>query len=425
MQVTAACIRLSATRSLPRSRAGPTSLTGRIGTSCLSQSPVFDHHRFSGEHSSGDVAKTPPSTVHTQTRSSGLQSVSEETDDDAFNETSTAAEAKGKKGERQTNRTQEPGGVSDATSSRKMEEATRAPDSNGQVESLLGTDPQVNSEERGEESDRMTRLDEGLSNGQALPGTVDEFMAVRESYSKPQQFMTEPTELTESSLDKSDIGTPGESTSESTNTAIGTQKSTASTADSGFYTNQTSSVTRATIVSQFSSGATSEGSEIVCDEDLPSVVPPSLPEKERRHSTPGTMTSGITDGAEAQARPKLGASAVTEVETRGQVQLEAAPKTGKKRYTAPQAQLRSSGSLEEPRIRYNWSPRLGGGMSPGYDSLGTSLPGGYGDQDDPTFEIWTASSDAHHSVATVIEYNGKFTSVEVSVLHKLARSLFS
>ena len=34
-------------------------------------------------------------------------------------------------------------------------------------------------------------------------------------------------------------------------------------------------------------------------------------------------------------------------------------------------------------------------------------------EDEPAYEIWVASSDAHHSVVTVIEYGGKFNNVEV------------
>ncbi len=39
----------------------------------------------------------------------------------------------------------------------------------------------------------------------------------------------------------------------------------------------------------------------------------------------------------------------------------------------------------------------------------------YSDDDGLTYELWVCSSDAHHSTASVMEYSGRFTSVEVHI----------
>lgn len=37
----------------------------------------------------------------------------------------------------------------------------------------------------------------------------------------------------------------------------------------------------------------------------------------------------------------------------------------------------------------------------------------FSDDEQPTFELWVATSNARHSVATIIDYSGKFTDIEV------------
>ncbi len=44
-------------------------------------------------------------------------------------------------------------------------------------------------------------------------------------------------------------------------------------------------------------------------------------------------------------------------------------------------------------------------------------PSSFSDDEQPTFELWVATSNARHSVATIIDYSGKFTNIEVTTLH--------
>lgn len=41
----------------------------------------------------------------------------------------------------------------------------------------------------------------------------------------------------------------------------------------------------------------------------------------------------------------------------------------------------------------------------------------FSDDEQPTFELWVATSNARHSVATIIDYSGKFTNIEVTITH--------
>ncbi len=410
------------------------SSTIRTSTSATSQSPVLDQLRSSSDRSSSDVVKTPPSTVQIQTRSSGLHSVTEETADDNFVYTFPGAESRN--GELNQSGTDgrscdqalgdmctlhvkdQLGDVNQAVIDQETGKPTAAVGNDLPGKPLGRSSPSM--EQNGKEDGIMDHSksigEEPSSDGG--PTSAGEPGATVELHLEPGSPTAEPTQrLQESYLDERDLGA-----SASTSAAKESQKSTVSnafsTADSGFYTNQTASGIRSTITSQFIVGALSVGSEMdrcVCDEDLPSVAPPSPPQRERRHSTPSVFTSGITGETEAQPRPKPEAPPVTEKETKAQNRLEAVTNVGKgkRRYTAPQISLRGSSTPEDSRARYNWSPRLGGGMSPAYDSLAISYQGG-SSEEEPVFEVWSASSDAHHSIATVIEYNGKFTSVEVS-----------
>ena len=38
----------------------------------------------------------------------------------------------------------------------------------------------------------------------------------------------------------------------------------------------------------------------------------------------------------------------------------------------------------------------------------------FSDDDQPTFELWVSTINARHSVATIIDYSGKFTNIEVT-----------
>ena len=81
------------------------------------------------------------------------------------------------------------------------------------------------------------------------------------------------------------------------------------------------------------------------------------------------------------------------------------------RQNASQPTQARRSSLESKK---RWSPRFSerSSFSPGFESLTPTLKGW---EEEAIFEIWVTSSDAHHTMATVLEYNGKFTSVEVCI----------
>ena len=72
--------------------------------------------------------------------------------------------------------------------------------------------------------------------------------------------------------------------------------------------------------------------------------------------------------------------------------------------------------FSEPRMRWNYSPRQRWSVgdfdstfySPSSDSIFRFT------EEEPSFEVWVASCDAHRSVVSVIGYNGLFTNLEVS-----------
>ena len=72
--------------------------------------------------------------------------------------------------------------------------------------------------------------------------------------------------------------------------------------------------------------------------------------------------------------------------------------------------------FSEPRTRWNYSPRHRWSVgefdstfySPSSDSIFRFT------EEEPSFEVWVASCDAHRSVVSVIGYNGLFTNLEVS-----------
>ena len=84
------------------------------------------------------------------------------------------------------------------------------------------------------------------------------------------------------------------------------------------------------------------------------------------------------------------------------------PAFGMHRARQNSSQARRS-SLESKK---RWSPHISerSSFSLGFEPLTPSLKGW---EEDAVFEIWVASSDAHHTMATVLEYSGKFLSVEV------------
>ena len=62
---------------------------------------------------------------------------------------------------------------------------------------------------------------------------------------------------------------------------------------------------------------------------------------------------------------------------------------------------------------YSLESRAKPPSSPWHD--GPSPEGRGAWDEEPVFEIWASSTSAHHSVATVMEYNGKFVNLDVSL----------
>ena len=92
----------------------------------------------------------------------------------------------------------------------------------------------------------------------------------------------------------------------------------------------------------------------------------------------------------------------------GSTACPSVPAFGMQKVQQNSSQARHS-SLESKK---GWSPRVSeqSSFSFGFEPLTPSLRAW---EEDTMFEIWVASSDAHHTVATVLEYSGKFVSVEV------------
>ena len=61
-------------------------------------------------------------------------------------------------------------------------------------------------------------------------------------------------------------------------------------------------------------------------------------------------------------------------------------------------------------------PQMEGRRPPGSPWYDGPSPEGRGWDEEPVYEIWVSSASAHHSVATVIDYNGKFVNLDVSFL---------
>ena len=191
-----------------------------------------------------------------------------------------------------------------------------------------------------------------------------------------------------------------------------------STADSGFY----SSVSRMTgrqndtVFSRQSMGTVSEDDTLDSnyEHETESAAVTNTPgERGLSNSQPhiqvdyvGKMNNVSAASAISQPDEYVSAQRSLSSDATGHYTTSLTEKT-RSRYSAPQIR----GNVEEPRLGgYTWSPKPGGRVSPGSESFTTSYR--YVEED-PCFEVWAASSDAHHSVATVIEYNGRFTSVEV------------
>ena len=125
-----------------------------------------------------------------------------------------------------------------------------------------------------------------------------------------------------------------------------------------------------------------------------------------------------------------------------QVDSETSSSSGPSPLLSPQRKF----SNDEPRAKYIWSPRITDQVdinwcicynycmllpSPSSSSLCVcvcvcvcacacvcvcacvQLFSPFSDDEQSTYELWVCSSDAHHSIAAVIEYSGRFTNVEV------------